>query len=380
MIQLKFKIAVLLIFFTGAFYQCTKAATPNPVPSESIWKTEFTKNITKEFNISANGDVTLSNKYGKVDLKTWSQNKVKIDVKITVNARKESEANQMFERIKINFSNGVDFVNAETSINSQKKSWWNNGDKGEFKIDYTVHMPKSCNLNLSNKYGHSTIAEIDGEAVIDVKYGDLYMEGVNDDCKVTLGYGNGTIVKADRLELVVKYSKINIKEVSDVDVVSRYSKVYIDKAGDINSSSKYDSYRLGSLQELKNEGKYDNFEIDNINIINATSRYSDFVIEKLAKEGAFSLEYGNVVIGALLKNFTSLRLDGKYTDFKITVEEGTNYSLDVVGHYADVKYPSGLEVTYEKEKGTSHEVKAYKGSKSAGQIKARVDYGGIKIR
>jgi len=380
MIQLKFKIAVLLIFFTGAFYQCTKAATPNPVPSESIWKTEFTKNITKEFNISANGDVTLSNKYGKVDLKTWSQNKVKIDVKITVNARKESEANQMFERIKINFSNGVDFVNAETSIDSQKKSWWNDGGKGEFKIDYIVYMPKSCNLNLSNKYGHSTIAEIDGEALIDVKYGDLYMEGVNDNCKVTLGYGNGTIVKADRIELDVKYSKINIKEASDINVTSKYSKVYIDEAGDINSSSKYDSYRLGSLHELKNEGKYDNFEIDNINIINATSKYSDFEVEKLAQEGEFALEYGNVVINTLLKSFTSLRLDGKYTNFKVVVEEGTNYSLDVVGHHADVKYPGELKVTYEKEKDNSHEVQAYKGSRDAGQIKARVDYGDIKIR
>jgi hypothetical protein len=131
---------------------------------------------------------------------------------------------------------------------------------------------------------------------------------------------------------------------------------------------------------LRNEGKYDNFQIDNIDLIDATSKYSDFEVETLNKEGAFALEYGNVVIGALLKNFTSLRLDGRYTDFKITTEEGTNYSLDVVANYADVKYPSGIEVTYEKEKGASHEVQAYKGSKSASLIKARVDYGGIKVR
>jgi hypothetical protein len=378
MIQSKYKIAILFLVFTSGIFNQISATNETPFTTP-FWKAEFTKNITKEFNISANGDVTLKNKYGKINLKTWSQNKVKVEVKITVNARNQSDADAIFKRIKINFSNGADFVNAETVIESTKKSYWGDG-KGDFKIDYMVHMPKSCNLNLSNKYGHSTIAEIDGKAVIEVKYGDLTMDGVNNDCKITLGYGNGTIVKVGHAEIEVKYSKIKINHDANVDVISKYSKVYIDEAGDVKSSSKYDTYRLGNLLELRNEGKYDNFEIDNINLINTTSRYSDFDVEKLKKEGDFSLEYGNVVIGTLLKNFTSLRLDGRYTNFKITTEEGTNYAFDAVARYADVKYPSGFEVTYEKEKGSSYEVKGYKGSKNASLIKAKVEYGGVKIR
>ena len=74
---------------------------PLQTPTEQVKKTEFTKNINKEFNISANGDVSLANKYGKVDLKTWSQNKVKIDITITVDARNQSNADDIFERIKI---------------------------------------------------------------------------------------------------------------------------------------------------------------------------------------------------------------------------------------------------------------------------------------
>ncbi len=373
MIQLKYKIGILLLLFTSGIYSPAKATN---LPA---WKTEFTKNITQEFSISANGDVTLSNRYGKVDLKTWSQNKVKIDVTITVDARNQSDADDIFERIKINFDNGSDYVIAETTIESSKKSYWGDG-KGQFKIDYVVHMPKSCNLNLSNKYGHSKVAEIDGKAVIDVKYGDLVMDGVNNDCKVTLGYGNGTIVKVGNAVIDVKYGKININQAANVDVISKYSKVYIDEASDVNSSSKYDTYRLGNLQELKNEGKYDNFEINKINLINANSKYSDFEVETLKGEGIFSLEYGNVVIGTLLKSFTSLRMDGRYTEFKITVEEGANYAIDIATQYADVKYPGEMQVTYEKEKGSSHEVQAHKGSKSASLIKARVNYGGMKIR
>lgn len=379
MIQSTFKIATLLLLFTSGIYNYAEASNKNSSTKIEYGKTEFSKNINKEFSISANGDVSISNKYGKVDLKTWNQNKVKIDITITVDARNQSDANDIFERIKVNFSNGSDFVNAETEINSSKKSYWGDG-KGEFKINYVVHMPKSCNLNLSNKYGHSTIAEIDGKANIEVKYGDLSMDGVNNDCKVSLGYGNGTIVKAGHLTIDVKYSKIKINEAANVDVISKYSKVYIDEASDIKSTSKYDTYRLGTLQELKNEGKYDNFEISNISMINATSKYSDFNIEKLKKEGTFSLEYGNVVIGALLKNFTSLRLNGRYTDFKVNTEEGTNFSLDVSARYAGVKYPEGMEITHEIEKNSNHDVKGYKGSAGASLIKARLDYGGLKIR
>lgn len=380
MIQLTYRITVLLLVFTCGIFNQINASAGNPNATEPAWKAEFKKNITKEFNISATGNVGLANKYGKIDLKTWSQNKVKIDVEIIVKARSESDANDVFERIKINFSNGSDFVNAETSIDSQKKGWWSDGGNGEFQINYLVSMPKGCNLNLSNKYGHSTIAEIDGKAIIDVNYGDLTMDGVNNDCKVALGYGNGTIVKARHAEIDIKYGKITVKNAENIDVSSKYSKVYIDKANDIKSFSKYDSYKLGTLEELKNEGKYDNFQIGDINLINATSQYSDFDVEILKKEGAFSLQYGNVVIGTLLKNFTSLRMEGKYTDFKITTEEGTNYSLEVEANYADVKYPVELEVTKEIHRGSSQEVQAYKGSKNASPIKARVEYGGVKIR
>ena len=380
MIQSKFKITILLLLFTTALFNCSEASTtPGSINFEQKGKTEFKKNITKEFNITANGDVSLINKYGKIDLKTWNQNKVKIDVTITVDARNQSDADDIFERIKINFSNGSDFVNAETLIESTKKSYWGDG-KGELKIDYVVNMPKTCNLNLSNKYGHTNIAEIDGKAIIDVKYGDLQMDGVNNDSKITLGYGNGTIVKVKHAEVDVKYSKIYINQASDVDVISKYSKVYIDEASDVKSSSKYDSYRLGSLEELRNEGKYDNFQIENISMINATSKYSDFEVDKLKKEGAFALEYGNVIIGALLKNFTALRLDGKYTDFKVTTESGTNFALDVVTQYADVKYPSDMEITHEYEKHSKHEVQGYKGSSNASPIKVRVNYGDVKIR
>ena len=75
-----------------------------------------------------------------------------------------------------------------------------------------------------------------------------------------------------------------------------------------------------------------------------------------------------------------MRLDGRYAEFKINTEEGTNFVLDVESQYAGVKYPMDLEITHEYQKHSKHDVKGYKGSASASPIKARINYGGIKIR
>ena len=163
---------------------------------------------------------------------------------------------------------------------------------------------------------------------------------------------------------------------------SKYSKIYVDHAGDIKSISKYDTYELGEIKDFKNEGKYDHIEIISAESIRASAKYSDFKIEKIMHHADFDLAYGTVVIESLAKNFTEVQLLGRYTQFKIHVEDGANYKLDAVTKYAGVGYPDKMDVVYEKEKGSSVEVEGYMGKdKNTGQvIKARLDYGGIKVR
>ena len=153
---------------------------------------------------------------------------MKVDVTIVVDARSESSAQEVFDRIQIEFSNDDDFVKAETSIESNSGWWggWNN--KSEFQVNYEVYMPSTCNLELENQYGNTNIAAISGNADIEVKYGDFQLEGVGGDLKVELGYGNGTVVKARDMTADVAYSKINIKDAQDIAFDTRYSKIYLD--------------------------------------------------------------------------------------------------------------------------------------------------------
>ncbi len=363
--------------------QFVRAGNPElPLQQEELTAQEFTKTIKKEFPINATGTVNLINKYGKIDVKTWNKSRVKVDVTIVVKAKSESSAQSVFDRIRIDFTNGEDFVKAETVISSAKSSWWSWGDdNSEFQINYEVFMPESGALDLQNKYGDAFVASLTGRANIDVKYGNFRLEGVGGDLNVTLGYGNGTVVKARNTSADISYSKINFNDVQDVNFTTKYSKISVDNGANLKAESRYDQFYLSKVNRLNCQSRYGNFEIGEAESVVAVSRYTDFKINRLRDRGDFDLQYGGLRVEKLSKGFSNVNLVGKYSDFKIDVEEGASYTLDAATNYAGIAYPAGMNVTYEKDKGTSHEVKGHTGTQNARSvIKANLSYGGLKVK
>jgi hypothetical protein len=343
---------------------------------------EYTKAIKREFDISPNGTTSISNKYGKVDVKTWNRNRVKIDVTIMVDASSESKAQEVFDRIDVAFSNSATSVKAVTTIEPRKKGFWDwaKGDTdNDYSINYEVFLPPTNNLELSHKYGDAFVAGLSGKVTAEIKYANLKLEGVGDDSHINLAYGNGSIARAEDLMVEVSYAKMNIQEVKDVQVTSKYTKLAIDQAADIRSSSKYDDYNLGAIRNFHNSGKYDNIDIESAENVEVSSRYSQVNAGQVDNTLDLDLQYGGARTG-LGQNFREASLVGNYTDFKLNVASQANYQMDAAATYAGIVYPRALTVTYELEKGSSHEVKGHHGAANASAvIKARLSYGGLKI-
>lgn len=373
---------VLLIFSLGTVNTIFATNTDPDGTTQIAIKKEYTKTIKKEFDIAADGHVSITNKYGQVNINTWDKNQVKIEVTITVHARSQEVADNVFERMNVDFSNGGDYVRAETEIGSKSKgwNWWGSSNNDDYSIDYEVYMPQSNDLELHNKYGNSHISTINGKLTAGIKYGNIRMEEVGGELDLTLGYGNGTVVKSGHTGITLKYGKIRIKETEDLDIQSKHSKVFIDRARDVKSISKYDTYELGVINNFKNQGKYDNIEITSAKSIRALSKYTDFDVENIEQSADFDLEYGSATI-AMAKNFSDVQVLGRYTEYRIHVEDGTGYKLDATSKYAGIRYPNEMKIIYEKEKGSHHEVEGYIGDENTGRIiKARLDYGGLKVR
>jgi len=346
-------------------------------------KREFSKTINKQFPTTVDGTVKISNRYGKVEIKTWDNNEVKVEVVIKVDANNEDRANDVFDRISIDFNSSRNFVSATTEIASKSGwvPWWSSNSSDNYKIDYEVYMPKTNELDLFNKYGDSYVAALDGKVNLEIKYGNIQLDKVENDVQLMLGYGNANIVGAHQLGLEVKYCKVKIGTATDVDIVSKYSTISIDEAHDIRSETKYDHYHLGMVNDYHNIGKYDDVHIKVAASVRAAAKYSDYTVVHLKDWADFDLEYGSASVELLDRAFTALEIRGRYTDYRIEVQEGTHYQLDASSRYANIRYPSEFNVVKEIKDGNDREVKGFVGDKNQAKvIKARLDYGGIKVK
>lgn len=370
--------ALLVVLLLGMMSGVSEAAI-------LFGKKEFTKKIEKTFDISANGKVDLSNRYGQVTVKTWDQNKVEIVVLIKVNSKSEEDAESTFDRIDIEFSNSSNYVSAATHIESKSSSggwtsWFTGGgnySSDDYSIHYTVQMPASNDLAVANKYGNTTVEDIDGNADMTIKYGNIDMGNVGGDFSLSLGYGNASLGNSGNSDVTIKYSNLKMKNTKDLRIESKYSKMKIEEALDIRSQTKYDSYSLGRIRSLRNQGKYDHFDIEYLEDLEIETKYTDVEVEHLKQSADVIMSHGGLTVRELEDGFRDVRLEGKYTDFKIEVSG--DFTLDGQSSYGGIRYPNEMEIHIDKEKSNDHQVEGYRGSKNGGIIKARLEYGHLKV-
>lgn len=348
--------------------------------SPPAWQ-EFSQTIKKEFEISPDGTTSISNKYGKVDVKTWNNNRVRIEVKIVVNTTSEDLAHSVFQRIGVDFKNAPSRVEASTNIEPEKKSWWGwNSGKADYSINYQVYMPPSNRLEVDAKYCDVSVGELNNGASVNVKYGSFEMDGLKGDALIELAYGKGKLAKAGDVSATVSNGTLSIGQCRDIALNSKYSVVNLENTGEIRCETRFDTYKVGQAKVIRNLGKYDNLSIKSASEIYVNSKNTECRFDKIAGVLDANISYGNIYVGEMSKSFSSVDLLGDYTDISIGLPKGTPYVLDASANYAGIGYPKMMTVTYEKEQMTSHEVKGYAGSNNGSLIKARLRYGALKIR
>jgi len=356
------------------------------IPSQAsdvsgIFKTEYTKSYSKTFDVNATDKFIVTNRYGKIDIQTWTESKVQVDVLVTANARSKEAGDEMLERIKIIFDQGGDYTSAITEIGEKSSwgSWWSGSSNDDFKIEYTVKMPAEHSLDLSNKYGHSYIADFKGNGKFTVKYGDLNAHNVGGEVSLFLGYGNGTILNCGDVDAEIKYSKLRMEDVGHVKIDTKYSKLTFNTIQNLRAYSGYDNFTIGSVANLDYEGKYSDLNIESANHLKVASKYTNLDIGKCDNGGDISLNYGGIKIEELGANFEKFYVNGNYSGIKIGIHQDASYTFEASARYAGINHPGGLNVKRDIQSGQNKEISGSKGSNPKGFIKLTSNYGGIKV-
>ena len=340
---------------------------------------EFKKEIVKEFSISPDGEVEIHNKYGHIDIIVGESDMVKMNITITVDARNQEKANEVFSRVDIATTNSSSFVRASTEINTSKgwDKWWNGGDK--FEISYKVEVPATATIDLENKYGDIYVASKEADAQINIKYGNLRMDGITGELDLDIGYGKGSVTSAGDVDLVMKYSNLRCGTLGNVRAETKYSGFAVEELGDLRSTSSYDNYDLTRARVVTNYGKYDDFHIGEADAIEMETKYSNLVVKNLHGGADLNFRYGGIELERVSAGFDAIDVKSEYTGVKISVESSANFTFEGNSTYCGIRY-NNLDIYIDKQTSKESEVKGYRGSRDAkSSITINAKYGSVKI-
>lgn len=336
----------------------------NPVKG----KIEKSKTIKKEFSVGANALVRIDNKFGNLDVVTWDENRVVMEITIKVNGNSESKVAEQLNNIDVQFSNSNSEVYAKTVIEKKSSSGWfgSNSNNVNFEINYKVKMPVSNGADFTNDYGSISLNEINGRANINCDYGKIIIGKLNhSNNSINIDYTNNSTID------FMNGGSIN----------ADYSGFTVDKAKKIDLNADYTNSTFENIEDLMFNCDYGNIEVGNGNNIEGNGDYLTMKFGTLFKRIKLSADYGGIKINKLMKGFENVQIDADYTGVKINVDPAAEYRFTVKTSYGGLSIDNE-KVNYEKriEKNSSKFYEGYLGSASSkSQINIETTYGSIKI-
>ncbi len=323
------------------------------------------KTIRKEFNVNSDALLKINNSYGNLVLNSWNEDRIVIEVHITVNGNNESRVDKRLEEITVDFEASADQVSAKTIFN--KGSGWNwSGKNVNMQINYNVKMPVKNSVNLSNDYGNISLDRVDGHAKISCDYGRLdlgELHGRNNQLsfdytsKSTIGYMNSGEIRAD-------YSGFTIEKTGNLLLRADYTNAVIGEMENLDYSCDYGSLEARRVNDVLGRGDYINVKLGTVHgKVDIQADYGGISIEEMAADA------GDVAIGT------------DYTGIKIGYDAGYHFDFEIQTDYAGVKGKEDLEINVSREKSSSRFYSGYHGSQGSGNtMSIKSDYGNITLR
>jgi hypothetical protein len=326
------------------------------------------KTIKKEFNVNADALLKVNNSYGNLNITSWNENRVVIEVHIKTNGNNLEKVQRKLDDITVEFEANNSMVYAKTQFNDRKSSWgwnWGNNNNVNMQINYTIKIPVKNSVNLDNDYGNIILDRIDGHAKINCDYGRLEigeLRGRNN--QLNFDYtSNSTIEYMNSGEIRADYSGFTIEKAGDLDVNADYTNVNIETMGNLDYNSDYGKMEVGEVKSVNGNGDYITVKLGTVRgNVDITSDYGSIRIDELAEDA------GDV----------SIRTD--YTGVKIGYNSQYHFDFDINTSYAGVSGKDDFEINVSIEKSSNKQYQGFYGSKGSGNmVTLNSDYGGISF-
>lgn len=353
---------LLKIIFFVSLFPLIGLANNNPVKG----KYEKSKTIKREFNVNEDALLKINNKYGNLDIISWNENRVVIEVKITVNGNSEDKVISRLNKIDVKFNASRSEVSAKTTIEKSSSGWFSSNNNMNYQINYKVKMPVTNNAYLVNDYGTITLNELRGLANINCDYGKILIGSLyHTDNKINMDYTSNS----------------EIEFINTGTINADYSKLTVEKAKSIKLNADYTNTSFENIEDLNFNCDYGKIEVEKGNNIIGNGDYLTMRFGEIYKNLKVDSDYGGIRINKLMKGFESVNINTDYTHVKIGLDNDISFNFTVKLSYGGFDIDSE-NVTYNKKiiKSTSKYYEGYVNKEnSSSSIDINSDYGSVKL-
>jgi hypothetical protein len=321
-----------------------------------------TKIIKKAYYVNPDAGLNIDNSYGNITVTTWDEDKIDLDITIKVSGSNEGWVNQRLNEIDIDINALKHLISAKTILGNT--NYKTKGNNNSFEINYVIKIPKKGSIQLRNKYGNITVADLWAPSDINCKYGNLttgkLYSGKN---TIQIEYcPNSSIEYLNNGTITARYSGLKINSLSKIDLLSDYTETTIQEAEAVQYTSKYGTLNVEKVKSIAGTANYMELQFGEIN--------GDFNL---------SAKYCQIAIDYLSAKAKDCIITAGYSNMKIGYSSSYDFDFTINVRYANLKSDTDLIFSNKEETNSSKSYRGYFSKRGINNLNIKSDYGNILL-
>lgn len=296
---------------------------------------------------------------------TWNENRIVIEVHIKTNGNNEEKVQKKLDEIDVDFEVSNAMVAAKTIFSKSRWNWNWNKSNVNIEVNYTVKLPVSNSVDLSNDYGSIYLDKLEGKANISCDYG-----------KIDIGQlmSRGNFLKFDYT------SKSSIDYVKGATIQADYSGYAIGKAENLIIKADYTSSRINEVKNIEYKCDYGSISVEQLNNLQGNGSYVKTELGIVNGNVDINSDFSSIRITELTENAGNVSIRSEYAGIKIGYASGYQFDFEIKLDYASLR-SEGLEFSTKCSQNNKKYYKGFYGSKNSGNlINIDSEYGGVSLK
>ena len=182
----------------------------------------------KSFSVKPGGWLELKADFGSVQVRSWAQNEVKVEVRKWISGRHRRSAKELFEDYEIRYNQSARGVAIVAEMRG--RTFWRGNDG--LQVEFRLMVPKQYNLDLNTSGGSIDVDDLIGEARVKTSGGSLALGRIEGPVNAETSGGSIDLRQAKgKLFARTSGGGITVGEVSgDVDIETSGGSIEVDGA------------------------------------------------------------------------------------------------------------------------------------------------------